>query len=408
MRLLVVTPFYSPDLGPSAPLMTMLCEDLAKLGHTVTVLTAVPHFPTGNVAPEYRTGKLWEFDVQNSVTVCRVWVPSGNRANLRHRLYTFFVFQMLVTLVGLFKRCDALIVTNPAIETYVPFAILSWLKRRPAIYCVWDLYPDVGVRLGIFRNPGVVSIISALEHFCLRHAAAVHLISHSFVANLAEKGVDTAKLFVVLPWLDTEFLTPQNRRNGFSEEYSLDDKFVVLYAGNLGFSQGLDDLLLAAQQLMDKPNIQIVLVGDGPSRDELVRLAQRLGLNNVAFIPFQPRARLPEVLATADLALVCQKTEIINDSLPSKTFPLLASGRPILAIVDDNSELARLITRYDAGQCVAPGAPAAIAAAIRELSTAPALLQQMGMHGRQCAVRLHSRRQAALQFDMILNRLRLS
>ncbi len=404
MRILVVTPYYAPDLGPSAPLLTMLGEDLAAMGHQVTVIAAVPHFPTGHVHAKYR-GRVRQWETHNGVRVCRVWVPSGNRANLRHRLLTFLVFQLLASVVGLEQSYDVVVITNPALETWLPFALLAWLRRKPSVWCVWDVYPELGVRMGVFKNSTVIALVGALEDFCLRRASAIQVLHEGFIADLQPHAVPRHKMVVVPPWLDTEFIRPLPRRNSFSVEHGLADGFTVLYAGNLGLSQGLDNVLLAAQRLDSRSDVQFVFVGEGACREQLVAQAGQLNLTSVRFIPFQPRERLPEVLASADVSLVSLRRGIGDGSLPSKTFPILASGRPILAAVDQGSGIWNLIQQSAAGVCVLPSDPEALSEAIARLVAEPDLRQQLGRQGRDYAVRHHSRQAAAKAFENIFKTL---
>ena len=212
MKILVVTPYYTPDLGPSAPMLSVLCESLASRGYEVTVLAAVPHFPSGRVASKYKQG-IWQWKELNGVQVCRVRVPSGNRANLCHRLWTLFIYQLLVTIAGWRLSYDATFITNPAIETGIPFAVLSWLRRKPCIFGVWDLYPEVGQQLGIFRNRVVIAVVKALEDFCLQKAAVVQALSEDFVQNLSARVGCPEKLVVIPIWIDMEFIHPLSRKN---------------------------------------------------------------------------------------------------------------------------------------------------------------------------------------------------
>lgn len=401
MHVLLITPYYAPDLGPSAPLLTMLSEDLAASGHQVTVLTSVPHFPTGQVASEHR-GRAWRWEIINGVRICRVWIPSGNRANLRHRMLTFVVYQVLASLVGLRLTYDVALVINPAIETGLPFALLVWLRRKPCIYGVWDLYPEVGVQLGVFRNSIVIGLVRALEDFCLRRATIVQALSDGFLPNLKARKGSSANLLVIPPWLDTGFIQPLRRGNAFSKEFGLDDYFTVLYAGNLGLSQGLGNVLSAAHLLAAHPEIRFVFVGDGARREELVAQSRQLRLTNVQFIPFQPRERLSEVLASADLSLISLRPGIGNGSLPSKIFPILASGRAVLAIVDRDSSIYNLIQQSHGGVTVTPSNPEGLANSILALSGDPEKRRKMGQEGRDYVVQHHSRGMAAHEFGAAL------
>jgi colanic acid biosynthesis glycosyl transferase WcaI len=185
----------------------------------------------------------------------------------------------------------------------------------------------------------------------------------------------------------------------------LDNHFVVLYAGNLGLSQGLEDVLAAAKILTSIQNVCFVFVGDGANRGKLATQASELGLRNVKFIPFQPRERLPEVLAASDVSLVSLQGGIGNSSLPSKTFPILASGRPVLAVTDKESGLWNLIQQSQAGICVSPSDEKSLAETITILVGAEELRQQMGKKGREFALQFHSRKSAALRFESILQTL---
>jgi colanic acid biosynthesis glycosyl transferase WcaI len=382
----------------------MLCEDLVRLGHQVSVITAVPHYPSGIVQVEFRGRLVWR-EQRNGVDVIRVWVPSGDRSNLRHRLLTFLVFQMLSSIVGLRCSYDVLIITNPAIETYLPFTVLSWLRQKPSLLCVWDVYPEIGIRMGIFRNTLITSLLGKLEDFCLRRANVIQVLGDGFISDLQSHSVPPDKIVVIPPWLDTDFIRPLPRQNSFSYEQGLNGDFVVLYAGNLGFSQGLENVLLAAKMLFHLQHIRFVFIGDGANRERLVTQASELGLQNVKFIPFQPRERLPEVLATSDISLVSLQSGIGNSSLPSKTFPILASGRPVLAVADEGSGLWNLIQQSQGGVCVSPSDPRSLAEDILVLERSPALRQQMGKNAREFARQFHSRESTAQQFENILQRL---
>lgn len=405
MRILIVTPFYEPDLGPSAPLISMLSEDLAAMDYKITVLAAVPHFPSGFVQPEYRK-HIWKWDRSGRVQICRIRVPSGKRGNLWHRLSTFIFYQILACFVGLNLSYDAVLITNPALETGLPMVLLSVLRRKPSVFCVWDLYPEVGITLGIFRRPSIIYLVKSLEDFCLRRATAVQTLSDSFVAILRQRVHPDTQIEVIPPWIDTNFIAPLPRINRFSTAHGLNECFVVLYAGNLGLSQGLEKVLLAAKELScQRKNIRFLFVGDGPNKRNLVAQADSLQLDNVRFIPFQAREHLPEVLATADLSLVSLQPGISTGSLPSKTFPILASGRPILAVAEEESELCRLIQLSRAGKCVSPFNCDSLSREIIHFQEDYEMCERMGRNARNFSIRHYSRNSAAQHYKRILERI---
>jgi colanic acid biosynthesis glycosyl transferase WcaI len=318
----------------------------------------------------------------------------------------FAFYQALACLVGLRLTYDAVLITNPALESGLPFLFLSVLRRKPSLFCVWDLYPEVGITLGVFRRSAVMSLVKILEDFCLQRATAVQTLADAFVPNLKQRVRRDTKIHVIPAWIDTEFIAPLPRANRFSAEHGLHERFVVLYAGNLGLSQGLDNVLLAAKGLSSqRRSIQFVLVGDGPNKENLVAQAGKLRLDNVCFIPFQPRERLPEVLATADLALVSLQPGVADGSLPSKTFPILASGRPILAVAERGSELHKLMQVSQAGVCIPPSNREALSGAILDFEGNKELCGRFGKMAREYAIRNHSRASAALRFEKILEQI---
>lgn len=401
MRIMVAVPHYKPDGGPSAPLFTMLCEELARRGHQVTVLTAVPHYPSGQVPKEYR-GKLRMQADENGVRIIRVALPSLDRSDLVRRIIQFASYQIGATLAGWNHKCDVFLTVTAALQVWLPFTFLSVLRRRPAVYSVHDIYPDVGVRLGVFRHKAVIHLVASLEDFCLKHAARVRILSESFKPGLLARGVAESKISLIYDWIDTDLFKPLPRDNDFAVEHDLVDRFVVLYAGNIGVLQGLEYVLEAANLLKDSDDIRFVFVGDGSARNALVEKADRLDLPNVKFLGYRPFAQMPEVLATADVSLVTLLRGSGFGALPSKSFAILASGRPMLASVDEGSETWNLVERAEAGLCTPPESPSRLAEAILTLKRDKALRQRLGRNGRIWVKRHHSPQSAAEQFEKLL------
>lgn len=379
-------------------MFALLCEELVRRGYTVTVLCAVPHLPSGRVSAEYRKG-IWLWSKENGVRICRVRVPSGDRKSLFHRLWVFGVYQILVVAAGFKVRYEAALMTNPALETFLPFVFFCWWKRKPCLYAVWDVYPEVGVRMGQWKNPMVIRLVGRLEDLCLRRATRVHVLSDGFRTDLAAHQVAPDRIAVIPPWLDITHIRPLPRRNEFSSKHDLNDRFVVLYAGNIGLSQGLETVLQTAGILREHKDILFLFVGEGAGRAALEEQAR--GMANVRFLPYQPRESLPELLASADVSLVMLKQGIGSASLPSKLFSILAAGRPVLASVDENGDAWKLVSRSRAGLCVPPESPMRLAEAILSLQNDPLSCAQMGANGRAWVEQYHSPQSAVEQFERL-------
>jgi colanic acid biosynthesis glycosyl transferase WcaI len=379
----------------------MLSEGLVQRGHKVTMIAAVPHYPSGQVSNAFRGKRIWR-STENGVEVIRVLLPSLNRANLAKRFLQFVCYQFGATWAGLSKQYDAALVGNPALEVWLPFASLVVLRGKPAVFSVHDVYPDVGITLGVFRHRPIIAAVAGLERFCLNHSFVVRILSDSFRPGLRALGTPDTKMALVYDWVDTDLIRPMPRDNAFAREHKLNDRFIVLYAGNLGLSQGLEHVLCAAEQLADQQDMRFVLVGDGAGRDHLVTEAERRRLRNVQFLPFQPRNRLPELLASADASLVILRRGIGTASLPSKIFSAMASGRPVITSVDEESETWNLVKRAQAGLCVTPENPSELVDAILKLKQDKGLRERLGRNGRIWAERHHSSRSASEQFEKLL------
>lgn len=403
MKILILTPYYGPDLGPSAPLFTMLSEGLVKQGHEVMVVTTVPHYPSGIVSASYR-GKWIHRSVENGVCIHRIWLPSVKRSNLGFRMMQFLCYQVGAVLAAFNQKYDVVIVANPALWTWLPFVYYVSLRRKPAIFSIHDVYPDVGVTLGVFRNKFIVGLVARLERYCLNHSQIVRILSEAFRPGIRNLGITDSKMALVYDWVDTELIQPLARDNRFAETHGLKDRFVILYAGNIGLSQGLENVLTAAEQLAHHPDVHFLFVGDGPGREQLVDRARMQNLTNVQFLSFQPRNLLPEVLGSADASLVILRRGIGTGSLPSKTFSILASGRPVIASVDEQSESWGLIQKARAGICIEPENPSALVQAILMLKSDPDLRKRLGENGRTWAEKNHSPRSATIQFEELLKK----
>jgi colanic acid biosynthesis glycosyl transferase WcaI len=217
-----------------------------------------------------------------------------------------------------------------------------------------------------------------------RKAAAITVLSDGLCRNVAGKlGVDRRGVVHVIPnFVDTDAIRPSTRMTRYRTELGIGDEPVVLYAGNVGFSQSLELVVDAARQM---PDATFVINGDGAARAALERGAA--GLTNVRFAGYQPASRLAEVLATGDIHVVPLRAGLGDVSVPSKTYSSLAAGRPVVASIDLDSEIPRLLADAGAGVAVAPGDGEAFAAALRSLLGDPARASVMGAAGREWAER---------------------
>jgi colanic acid biosynthesis glycosyl transferase WcaI len=263
---------------------------------------------------------------------------------------------------------------------------------------VQDILPDAAVHVGLIRNPKMIRLFEKLESLAYRHAHKIAVIADGFVDNLLKKGVKSAKIREIPNWVDTHFIKPLFQpSNYFRRENSLEDKFVVLYSGNIGLTQPLETLIEAAGLLQSQTDIQFVIVGEEDATERLSRYCQRRRIHNVLFRPFQPRQQLPEMLAAADIVTVLQKENVISFNMPSKIQVLLSSQRPIVASVPADGTAAKAVNGSGGGVVVPPEDPQALANAILALYYSPAQMAQLAQAGRRYAENYY-------RFDLALDR----
>jgi colanic acid biosynthesis glycosyl transferase WcaI len=218
----------------------------------------------------------------------------------------------------------------------------------------------------------------------------ISLISDGFRQNLLAKDLSDDKLSIGRVWADSDVVYPLLKENNFRQKYGLQDNFVDLYAGNIGITSALEDVVAAANLLQDEHEIVFLLVGEGIRKNALIRQAHELG--RVIFLSFQPRSSVAEMSAAADVCLVTLNAESSPYSLPSEIFDIMAAGRALLAVTPVISEVAQLLESAQCGYNVPPGNPNELANKILELIHMPAQLETWGKNAREYLLAHFSRK----------------
>jgi colanic acid biosynthesis glycosyl transferase WcaI len=365
MNLLVLCPPYAPDVAPTGEVMTAIVEALAARGHRLHVVSALPWYRHHEVEPEW-TGRPWRTETTSWGWITRLHPFPTDKTNIPARGLAFAGFTGMAAVVGAATRIrpDAVMVMSPPL----PLGVAGWVaavpRGTPFVFNIQDVFPDVAVELGAITDRRVIAVASWLERFLYRRADAVTVLSDDLRDNVAAKlrGHRPDRVRVIPNFVDTERIRPAERDNAYRAEYGLTGRTVVMYAGNVGLSQSLDLVVEAARRHRDRDDLVFVVYGGGSSRIELIESAA--GLDNIRFVDMQPRERLPEVLAAADVHLVPLKRGLARSSVPSKLYSILAAGRPVLASVDADTEVATTIERAGAGVAVPPEDPDAFCAAL--------------------------------------------
>jgi colanic acid biosynthesis glycosyl transferase WcaI len=333
----------------------------------------------------------------------RVFSPR-DRTRLGPRLLSFASFDVNAFLKAVTRaRHDVVLIPSPPLTNGLIGSLITRLRGTPFVYNVQDIWPDVLIRAGLSNRPAI-AVLKWMERKVYRDAAGIAVIGDGFRRNLLEKGVPDHRIRVIPNFFDTDFVQPGERQNAFRSAHGFGDRFVVMFAGNVGYSQGLDSVLDAAETLQSDPDFVFAIVGSGASKESLEQSARERALSNVRFLPFQPHEALPEMYAASDVHLVPLRHGFTNESVPCKVFTIMSSGRPFVAGVDADSETWRLVETSGAGVNVPPEDPAALAAALRRLRADERLRREMGAAGRAYAERYHTREAIAREYEDLLQR----
>jgi len=389
MNLLVLCPHFAPDVAPTGEVMTQITEQLAQRGHRLHVVTSLPWYQHHAIEPGW-TGQVVRHEDTDWGRITRVHPFPTDKGNIPARALAFGGFTALTGLAGLVSRGrpQAVLAMSPPLTLGAAGWAVARRHRVPFVFNIQDVFPDVAVEVGAISNPRVIAAASWLERETYLRADAVTVLSDDLADNVAAKIAGRRgaagrreKVRVIPNFIDTEWIRPGERENEYRREHGLQGKTVVMYAGNVGFSQSLDLVIAAATHLAHDPQVVFVINGGGSARPTLERAAA--GLPNVRFVDMAPKSRLPEVVAAADLHVVPLRAGLARSSVPSKLYTILAAGRPVVASVDAGTEVARTVERAGAGVAVPPDDPEAFTKAIERLIQSPAEALAMGESGRR-------------------------
>jgi colanic acid biosynthesis glycosyl transferase WcaI len=400
MRILIYSYNYYPEPIGIAPLMTELAEGLVKRGHQVRVVTAMPNYPERQIYEGYR-GKFYVNEYKNGVQIQRSFVWIRPQPKLIDRVLLDASFVMTSFWPALFGwRPDVILSTSPSLPVCVPAALLGWLRACPVVLNLQDILPEAAIHVGLLKNKWLIKVFSVLEKFAYYSATKVSVIADGFVENLLSKGVPQQKIEQIPNWVDVNFIRPLPKdNNSFRAQHNLNDKFVVLYSGNIALTQGLETVIKAAAILRDVREIAFVIVGEAKGLQRLQKYCLDCGADNVLLLPFQPREHLPEMLAAADVGLVVQKKNVISFNMPSKIQVLLASGRAMIASVPKNGTAAKAVRQSGGGIVVPPEDPEALAMATLDLYKHPEKAKTLGYNSRKYAMEQYAFEQALNQYE---------
>ena len=377
MHILIIHQAFAALNEPGGTRHHELARYLVQRGHRVTIIASPVSYITG-------TGEKIPFvrreEPEEGITILRSYVYRAHHKSFVHRVFAFVSFMASSFLVGLrVKNVDLVWGTSPPIIQGITAWALSRLKRIPFLFEVRDLWPAFAISVGVLKNGILIWASEWLERFLYRNADRVMVNSPGYVDHVQDLG---AKQVELIPnGADAGMFDPAKDGAMFRSSHSLEDKFVILYAGAHGMSNDLGVVLDAAQLVRDEPKIHIVLLGDGKEKANLQARAAEMELENLSFIASVPKSGMANALAASDACLAILKPiEWYKTTYPNKVFDYMAAGRPVILAID--GVIREVVDAANCGIFAEPGNATALANAMRQLATDPEKSRTMGLAGR--------------------------
>jgi len=386
-----------------------LARELTQDGFRFTVITTTPHYnrdPSAERAQRLRPvffGLVHRSDYFGT-TVFHVRVRTRASRVLR-RAIDYAFFHVISVCIALTRRdhFDLILAASPPLTIGLAAWIVSGIRRIPFAYNVQEIYPDIAIDLGLLRNPFLIRVARWIETFVYHRARVLVTISERFRARIVAKGIPSGKVEVIPNFANTDQIVPSYRENAFAARHGLTDKFVALYAGNLGLSQDFETILGASEQA--PPDVVFLVVGGGARAAWLSDEIRRRNSPSLRMLPYQDSSDLQELYAMSSVGLVTLQKDADRGTFPSKVYTIMSSGRPCVVISDLDSDAAELVASVGCGLAVSPGDHEGLRRAIVELRDDPVKAEAMGRRGRDYVVATHSLRAVASAYALLLRSL---
>ncbi|PEZ45978.1 glycosyltransferase WbuB [Priestia megaterium] len=359
-KLLIYAHYYIPDVASTGQILRELAEGMIH-EFDITIVCVVPSY-TGKVADEYKKKMFYKEEI-NGVNVIRIRVPEFSKSNKISRvknILSYFIGAMIATFkVG--KMDYVYSISQPPILGGLLGVWGKWMKRAKYIYNIQDFNPEQTMAVGYSKNKLILKAMMWFDKFSCKQADKVIVVGRDMVETLKGrfKGKKVPNHTFINNWIDEKEIYPlpadHEKVVAFKKKYGLQDKFIIMYSGNLGLYYDLENLMNVIEKFKDRDDVVFAFVGEGTIREKLVQCKEKNNLQNVAFIPYQDKSDLIYSLNAGDVHWCLNAKGIKGVSVPSKLYGIIAAGKPILGALEEGSEARLIIEETQCGYVTEPG-----------------------------------------------------
>lgn len=401
----MISHWYDPEGGAAAGPGT-IARALRDRGHDVHVVTGFPNYPMGRVFPGYRV-RPYQREVLDGVTIHRSAVYPSHDTGAVNRAASYLSFACTGSAAGVLRlpKVDVGFVYSTPATAAIPGMVLRAVRGVPYVIQIQDMWPQSVTASGFLEGTRKGRTERVLHRFCdaaYKRAVSIAVTAPGMRGLIEERGVDPLKIEFVPNWADEACFAPTTVTRDLLAEFGPFRPFTAMYAGNFGELQALQNVIDSAALLRDDKDIGFVLIGGGVAENRLRSRVDKLGLQNVRFVPSQPFGRMSDVLALGNVQLISLRdVPLLRSTLPSKLQANMAAGRPIIGAVAGDA--AAVIKSSGAGFVSAPEDPVALAEAVRRMAQLTAQDREaMGVRARDYYLEHFSERVVGDHLSQIL------
>lgn len=387
-KLLVYAHYYYPDVASTGQILTELCEGM-KDTFDITVICVVPSY-TGKIEEKYKIKRIYKENI-NEINVVRVRVPEFQKSNKLSRtknLLAYF-FNSLIATFKLEKHDYIFTISQPPILGGVLGVLCKWIKGGKLIYNIQDFNPEQTMAVGYTKNKLLLNTAMMMDKFSCKQSNEVIVVGRDMQETLRNRfnNKKVPENTFINNWIDEKEIYPLNENHpkiiDFKEKYNLNDKFIIMYSGNIGLYYDLENIIKVIGKFNEREDVIFAFVGDGTVKKEIEDYATENKLSNVTFIPYQDKADLVYSLNSADIHWVVNAKGIKGVSVPSKLYGVMATGKPVLGVLDKGSEARLIVDECNCGACTEPGNYNEIYNKIEYILNNKEKVKMLGKNGRK-------------------------
>lgn len=387
-KLLIYAHYFYPDVASTGQILTELSQGMSDR-FDITIICAVPSY-TGTVEEKYKSKRIYE-DEYKGMKVIRVRVPEFQKSNKISRVKNLlaYFFNSIIGTLKIPKQDYIFTISQPPILGGTLGVLGKWIKGGKLIYNIQDFNPEQTMAVGYAKNKLLLNLVMTVDKFSCKRANEVIVVGRDMQETLKGrfKNKKVPKNTFINNWINEKEIYPLEQNHpkiiDFKKKYDLEDKFIIMYSGNIGLYYDLENIIKVIEEFKERKDVAFAFVGDGTIKSKIEEYVINNKLDNVVFIPYQDKSDLIYSLNAADIHWVVNAKGIKGVSVPSKLYGVMASGKPVLGVLDEGSEARLIVEESNCGVCSEPGNYKQISKNLRYILENKSEVKLLGINGRK-------------------------